>query len=156
MSVRLVDLLSMLFVSTSAIGDKSGANYPDDFGNIPEEGYNSLAEPQRIAYCIFWLEAEVNNGGFHQFFHNPSGLRTPDTLKALDAIGAQKTKELLRGASAAAYENGFPPDPTNHQDLLQDDDATVDRLDELDARFFMYEDDLTALVNKFLEKSKKQ
>lgn len=154
MSIKFVVFLSLFFISTSVTGDELRMNYPDDFNDIPDAAYNSLSEVERLAYCIFWLEAEVNNGGFHQFFHNASGLRTPETLKALDTIGAQKTKALLRSASTVAYESGFPSDPTNHQELLRDDDAAFDSLNELDSRFYMYEDDLPALVNQFLKSSK--
>jgi hypothetical protein len=34
------------------------------------------------------LEAEVNNGGFHQYFYNSAGDNTAEAIRALEEIGA--------------------------------------------------------------------
>jgi hypothetical protein len=36
------------------------------------------------------LEAEINNGGFDQYFFNSTGDRTAETIRALELIGAKK------------------------------------------------------------------
>ena len=47
-------------------------SYPDNFelisAKFDAQGFDSLAPTERVVYCIWWLEAEVNNGGFDQFF----------------------------------------------------------------------------------------
>jgi hypothetical protein len=47
--------------------------------------------PEEIVELVRWPDAEVNNGGFHQFFNNSAGNRTAATiatarLKALQGI----------------------------------------------------------------------
>ena len=44
------------------------AEYPDSYNAVSEKydstGFESLNEKEQAIYTIWWLEAEVNNGGF--------------------------------------------------------------------------------------------
>src|SRR5262245_64943750 len=87
--------------------------YPDDFDDIVLTGRAGLAShppPMQVALCLHRLESEVNNGGFHQFFFNSSGEIVPETLEALAAIGAPKTRSLLERAVTIAFPGGYPKD----------------------------------------------
>jgi len=54
-------------------------------------------------YYVSWLvEAEVLNGGFHQFFWNPSSDFADDAVEAFRAIGDQATAEIMSQALEAA------------------------------------------------------
>jgi hypothetical protein len=65
-------------------------------------------QKQEITQLVGALVAEVNNGGFDQFFFNSSSDRTPDILRALELIGASKTADILKRA-AAKFPGGMPP-----------------------------------------------
>ena len=57
--------------------------YPEDFDDLlpsNKEEFTRLPHKTQVARCIYMLEAEVNNGGFHQFFLNSSGEYVPETL----------------------------------------------------------------------------
>jgi hypothetical protein len=54
-----------------------------------------LSEPVRFTYCIGILNGQVMNGGFEQYYDNDYGIFAEETLKALSAIGADLTFELL-------------------------------------------------------------
>ena len=95
------------------------------------------------------LEAEVNNGGFDQFFLNSSGQFALQTLDALGAIGAPQTKELLQAALALSYPAGYPDDSSEHEETAYDD-ATLEALHALDDKFYEYLEPLTDLVNQYL------
>jgi hypothetical protein len=41
------------------------------------------------------IEADVNNGGFHQFFFNSAGDRVVQDIAALRLIGANKAADML-------------------------------------------------------------
>ena len=43
-----------------------------------------------VSTLIEALEAEVNNGGFDQYFYNSAGDNTAETIQALETIGATK------------------------------------------------------------------
>jgi len=131
--------------------------YPDNFDAVSNKsesaGYEKLSDNEKLIYCIWWLEGEVNNGGFHQFFWNSAGNYTKDTLKYLLAIDAKHTAELLRKASQIAFGGEAPADGNKRQDLLEiDEEEKMDKLNLLDNDFYKYQDDITGLVNKYLSK----
>jgi hypothetical protein len=96
------------------------------------------------------LEAQVNNGGIHQFFFNVSGEYVRETVAALNRIGAPKTQALLERAVAVAFPRGYPPDAREHQEALAEYDDVADALAPLDTEFFSYPEPLADLVNAHL------
>ena len=126
--------------------------YPEDFDDIiilDAAHFESLTKPVQVATLLHALEAEVNNGGFHQFLTNSSGYFALQTIDALRAIGAGKTKALLESALRLAYPGGYPNDAADHEDV-PDDDSLLEAMGELDDSFYRYDDSLTDLVNKYL------
>jgi hypothetical protein len=93
------------------------------------------------------LEAEINNGGFDQFFFNSAGDKTAETILALEAIGASHTADIVRKA-AARFPGGIPPaDRDERQDLLADSvSPDSDAFEHEDAEFLEYRDDLESLA----------
>jgi len=127
--------------------------YPEDFDDIVITGRTDIERypaALQVALCMHRLEAEVNNGGFHQFFFNSSGEIVPHTLHALSEIGAPNTKRLLEQAMAMAFPAGYPEDPTTIQSALAAFDDVADKLQPLDAEFFLYAEPLSDLVNVYL------
>src|SRR6185295_11604327 len=53
-----------------------------------KHGFRALSNPERVFLCVWNLEAEVNNGGFSQFFDNSAGDYAAETPGALRTIGA--------------------------------------------------------------------
>lgn len=128
--------------------------YPESFDDYyidDEQDLEGLEPAVATAVLIHALEAEVNNGGFDQFFLNSSGRFALQTVEALHAIGADHTSKLLEEAIAIAYPDGYPENPADHENTTDSDDA-LDALGELDERFLDYEDPLTDLVNEYLER----
>ena len=64
------------------------------------KGFGSLNKEQRIVAAIWNLEAEINNGGFDQFYSNPTGDHALFTEEALSAIGSKKVLGFLKEANA--------------------------------------------------------
>jgi len=129
-------------------------SYPDNFELTAEKftarGFESLSPAERIIHCIWWLEAEVNNGGFDQFFFNSAGDLYAETCDALTMIGANKTRKLLDAASTVAFPATPPTNRAERNSLQASSDEATDQLNDLDQKFYAYEDDLTQLVNTFL------
>src|SRR4051812_7921032 len=65
-------------------------------------------KPGEVRQLVTELEAEVNNGGFDQFFFNSAGDQTARTIGALEFIGAKHTAAIVR-AAAAKFPGGMPP-----------------------------------------------
>jgi hypothetical protein len=127
--------------------------YPEAFDELlfdSKKEFDAVAPEVQAAYCIHRLEAEVNNGGFHQFFLNSSGEYVRETLQALAAIGAVATHALLERAVAIGFPEGYPADAQQHQESLADFDDVADALNPLDLAFFEYPEPLEELVNDYL------
>src|SRR5688572_2269132 len=74
----------------------------------------SWTKAQQAIYIIWALEAEVNNGGFNQFYVNPSGQYAHLVPAALKLIGANRFADLAMRANAV-YEKEHEK-ITKHQD----------------------------------------
>src|SRR5687768_11452474 len=54
----------------------------------------------RAIYATFLVDAEVNNGGFNQFFYNPHGELAGIALSGYELLGAEEYAEVMRSAIA--------------------------------------------------------
>jgi len=74
----------------------------------------SWTKPRQAIFVIWWLEAEVNNGGYNQFYSNSSGQYNKILPEALKLIGANKFADLTERANKT-YEQEKER-ITKHQD----------------------------------------
>ncbi len=138
-------------------GNVMAEKYPDDFDFVSAKydtsGFDSLNDNEKLIYCIWWLEGEVNNGGFHQFFSNSAGDYTKETIFFLSAIEANHTVDLVKKASNVAFGGDASNDRELRIQLLEkDDEIKFKKLNLIDTEFLKYHDDLTGLVNRYLTK----
>ena len=96
-----------------------------------DDQFDSLNDAERTFFLIDWLDMQVHNGGFHQWYFNWSSAdrqaRVEDTLDALEVIGAADTVTLVERAVALLATFPAPDDPR----LIELDDLFWDRPDEL-------------------------
>jgi hypothetical protein len=113
--------------------------------------FDQLTEPEKVFMAVWELEAEVNNGGFDQYYWNSSGDIAYFASTALDAIGATKAAQLVREANSVFPNSQPPKDRTSRQQLVDKArDTLPERLNDFDQRFFEYPDDLTELLYDFV------
>ena len=115
--------------------------YPESFDVVSEKfestGFESLNKKEQAIYTIWWLEAEVNNGGFHQYFWNSAGDNAEAALNSLKIIGATKTASLLKQAIDIAFDGRLPDSRSERQEQLEvDEESKEDKLAELDSVFY--------------------
>jgi hypothetical protein len=60
----------------------------------------SLASGIRAIYTTWLVDAEVNDGGFHQYFFNSSGQYAGDALAGYELLGAEEYAAIMRSAIA--------------------------------------------------------
>jgi len=114
-----------------------------------------LSAPQKVFYYNQNLEREINNGGFSQFFGNSSGDNAHETVLSLQEIGATKTAGMLQQAIDQFPEKTVPKDREERVALIEQiEDVANDVWDELDQRFYKYEDDLNTLNIEYVKKNK--
>jgi hypothetical protein len=58
------------------------------------EDFAKQSTPQKVFSAIWALEAEVNNGGFSQYFFNTSNETAGFVVEALGTVGAPQTAEF--------------------------------------------------------------
>jgi hypothetical protein len=107
--------------------------------------------PEEAAGLVREFEDEINNGGFHQFFNNSSGDNSTETVFALEIIGALTTADIVKRAIARFPEGIAPKDRKARLELLWENFPTTHEFDDLDAEFWPYPDDLSALLATHLE-----
>jgi hypothetical protein len=54
----------------------------------------------RAIYTTWLVDAEVNDGGFHQFFFNSSGQYAGDALAGYELLAAEEYAAIMRSAIA--------------------------------------------------------
>ncbi len=101
-----------------------------------------MKEPEagRAVYIISQVEAEVNNGGFKQFFSSSAGKLGDQAEEAFRAIHAPLFAGLLKKANSIYKQEG-----------------STDRLKNLDSEFYSLYDkeDLAKLIVNYIRKNKK-
>jgi len=63
------------------------------------EKIRKLSDGKQAIFSIWMLQAEVNNGGFNQFYYNSSGQFSEMALTGLKLINAEKFADLLDRAN---------------------------------------------------------
>jgi len=119
---------------------------------VESDGFESLTVPEQAFVAIWVLEADVNNGGFDQYFFNSAGDYARLVPMALRAIGAAQAAAIVDTANAVFGPAGPPPGRDERQralDALGDDRARLFEL--VDQRFVAYPDDLQGLLEAYVE-----
>jgi len=69
---------------------------PDEF-LLP---FAQVPRPIGHIFAVFWCNAEVNNGGLHQFFSNSTGILAPEAVEGFKALGLSERGSLITQAVA--------------------------------------------------------
>ncbi len=116
------------------------------------DNIEKLTERQKNFYFNQNLEREINNGGFHQYFFNSSGDFAHETILSLKNITADKTADLLQKAINEFPNKTVPKDRDKRQEIMEKIEEKVTSVwEDLDQKFFNYEDDLNALNMEYVE-----
>jgi len=117
-------------------------------------GFDELEESEKVLSTIWAMEAEVNNGGFDQFFFNSAGDLAFYGPKALRAIGANTMAELSERANSIFGKEGPSRDwDTRRHILLSFCEKYNGFLDKIDDQFYEYPDDLASMMEQYVEEN---
>ncbi|MDR0507749.1 MAG: DMP19 family protein [Dysgonamonadaceae bacterium] len=153
LTVEIIDSLpdeNFLLIINNQLQRKLPEDYKKEF-----EIVMSWNKSQQAIYMIWWLEAEVNNGGFNQFYENSSGQYAEYLPDALRLIGAVKFADLVERANKVYLEN--------YEQITKEIDGTLEGfsksyednpLNEFDAEFYKYEEPLYDLQVKYIKAHK--
>ena len=117
-----------------------------------KHGFDGLTEPEKAFLRVWNLEAEVNNGGFAQYFENSAGDYAVGTPDALRSVGAPEMAALAERAMQPFGASGPAADRDARTRAIQALPASARELwNQLDDEFYKLaspEDGLRALVEK--------
>ena len=111
------------------------------------DGFERLPEAARHLLAIWWCDAEICNGGFHQFFSNSTGVLAPEAAEGFRAVGLIECAELVESAIAMFHEP-YPRDRAARNKVLQtlkrpgQKRAEWDPFYEMDDRYYAAKDRL--------------
>ena len=122
------------------------------FARYEQVGFAGLTEAEQTVHCVDWLEREVNNGGFDQFFFNSSGNTALETIPALERLGARHTAGLVRRA-VAVFPGGRPSANRDEREKQMEalPGSAREAWSKLDDEFYEYHDDLAALERAYVQ-----
>ena len=113
----------------------------------------SLSYGQKALYYWWYLDAQVTNGGFVQFYFNGYGPYVPTIIKGLEYIGDTEMANLIKEADKIYQKNKKPMDKAQESDLFGSD--LYDRLDEmslLDDRYYEMNEKTMSLIETYIRK----
>lgn len=82
--------------------------YPDGDGDRTAARVKRVTAGQLAIFTTWWLDSEVCNGGFSQYYENGSGHYAAEALHGLELIGASEFSELHR-QSMRIFPGSNPP-----------------------------------------------
>lgn len=104
---------SLLWVIADNLFKKILKDYKKEYQTVM-----TFSKPRQAIYMIWELEAEINNGGFNQYYFNSSGQFAKLTPDALRLVGAVKFSELVSKANKI-FE-------TENKKITKNQDGTLD------------------------------
>lgn len=118
------------------------------------DNFAQLDEADKILVAIWGLEADVNNGGFDQYYFNGSGDLAFYASHALQSIGAHQMANIVASANQVFGPDGPSQDWRVRQSqlfLVAPNNVDIPSpWEQLDRAFYAYPDDITALLTTFL------
>ena len=79
--------------------------------------FRGLTPVQQVIFSTHYLSAEVYNGGFHQYFHNGTGLTAPEAVESFRRLGLNDVADLVQEAMLV-FGSEFPRHRERRQAFL--------------------------------------
>lgn len=114
----------------------------------------SLSYGQKALYYWWYLDAQVTNGGFVQFYYNGYGPYIPTIIKGLEHIGDNEMANLVKKADKIYQKNKKLMDKAQESDLFESN--LYDRLDELsllDDDYYEMNKKTMSLIESYIRKN---
>lgn len=125
------------------------------YGPGPEHGdpLDRLSHEARLVHQLLGLSAQINNGGFDQFFFNSEGGYCEEMHAFLLEIGADDCARILRSAMTHFPGGHVPTDDEERAEALTtitQDIAVSDAFSGLDKEFWKHDTALCAKLDEFV------
>lgn len=120
-------------------------------------GFEGLTPAERAFFSALMLNSEVNNGGFDQYYFNPSAEYAVEAVAALEKIGATKTADIVRHANSLFKSDSPPKDRVARQKELDAlPEFAKETLNHLDDEFYECDEDIDKLLYDFVVENRSE
>lgn len=115
-----------------------------------------LSAEELVILAVEALEREVNNGGYNQFFLNPSGKYTPIIVDSLKKIGCPSTAKITESAIHTLGITGNITVDSVEYAISAGNEERDDKLNECDTEFLKYTEDIAESLWKYIKNNKEK
>ncbi len=116
------------------------------------DNYENLTEAKKTFIFIEMLEAEVNNGGFDQYFFNSSGDYAIETLESLKRIKAHKTAKIITEAFEIFPIQPIPKDNEKRRTILKNINQNIsNKWNQLEDNFYSNDENIGKLLLDYVK-----
>jgi hypothetical protein len=127
------------------------ANVRDPYGYVSglyeKKGAAGLTEPQLHYLTLWWLDAEVRNGGFSQYYFNSAGELASHAVKAARVVGAPELAGIIEKANAHFGPKGPHPDRAKRMQQLSKIEVEV--FEKLDTQYYKCSERLSEILPRY-------
>ncbi len=117
------------------------------------ERAKSFSYAQKALYYWWYLDGQVRNGGFVQFYYNGYGPYVPTIIKGLKHIGDTEMAKLVKKADDIYQKNKALMDKAQESDLFGSDlYERLDNLSMLDDDYYEINENTMSLIEKYFRK----
>jgi len=138
----------MVFVEPAHPMANADLAYQHALDRLSAVGFDSLAERERDLATLWYVEAQVNNGGFVHYYSGPAGDLAFHAPDALARLGATEKADIVRAANSLFGPSGPSRDRKERQAVLKTLSAAA--FDLLEKRYYDDPADVDALVEGLL------
>jgi hypothetical protein len=119
----------------------------EDHYDQEEQIISALPAGARALYLTWIVEAEVNNGGFNQYYWNTGGCFAAEAVTAFRFFGAHEHAALMQEANAVRAAEADAISEFEEQGTLEafSESYEVSKLGPLDERFYQLGEGLSTL-----------
>ncbi|AWA31038.1 hypothetical protein HYN48_13625 [Flavobacterium magnum] len=108
---------------------------------------------QKALYFFWYLDGEVTNGGFIQFYWNENRRYLPAILKGLKLIGDQQMVSLVENADKIYSKNREKFEAGNSQEDFEKLYNELSEFEDLDLKYFEMHDNTMSLIEKYAKQN---
>ncbi len=121
------------------------------------QDYTVLTHPELVVLAVDWLQSEVNNGGYHQYFFNSYSELAQEAIDGLREIGANQAAEITEKAYSIFPDSKVPKNRDERQILLDKAGEKGEALlNNLDNEFYKYPDNIDTLLIEYVKNHKEE
>jgi antitoxin component YwqK of YwqJK toxin-antitoxin module len=114
----------------------------------------SLSYGQKAIYYWWYIDGQVTNGGFIQFYYNGYEKYVPTIIKSLEHIGDKKMAELIQRADNIFQKNKKLIDKAQEKSLFESDlYERLEELSDLDSEYYKLNKKTMIRLEKYIRKN---